>query len=102
MSGVGADARASSAADDASRRTWRALVAGGAGDPGHRAAPRRRCPAGYRVRPEWVVPVVLVTLLAALIIGDPGRIDRQRPWLRIVTGAVITALVVARAINILK
>jgi hypothetical protein len=52
-------------------------------------------PAKYRVNPPWVVPAVLLALLAALIIGDPGRIDRQKPWLRIVTGAVIAFLTVA-------
>ena len=52
-------------------------------------------PAQYRVRPTWVVPVVLVALLAVLIIGDPGRIDRQKPWLRIVTGIVIAFITVA-------
>ena len=36
-------------------------------------------PAKYRVNPPWVVPAVLLALLAALIIGDPGRIDRQKP-----------------------
>jgi hypothetical protein len=46
-------------------------------------------PAQYRVNPRWVVPVVLLILLAILIIGDPGRIDRQKPWLRAVTGIVI-------------
>ena len=52
-------------------------------------------PAQYRVHPTWVVPVVLVALLAVLIIGDPGRIDRQKPWLRIVTGIVIAFITVA-------
>src|ERR1700759_5854338 len=52
-------------------------------------------PARYRVQPAWVVPVVLVGLLAVLIVGDPGRIDRQRPWLRIVTGVVIALLTLA-------
>jgi hypothetical protein len=46
-------------------------------------------PAQYRVNPRWVVPLVLLILLAVLITGDPGRIDRQRPWLRAVTGIVI-------------
>ncbi len=46
-------------------------------------------PARYRVQPAWVVPVVLLTLLVVMIAGDPGRIDRQRTWLRIVTGIVI-------------
>jgi hypothetical protein len=52
-------------------------------------------PAKYRVNPDWVVPAVLLSLLAALIIGDPGRIDRQKTWLRIVTSAVIALITVA-------
>lgn len=48
-------------------------------------------PAKYRLDPAWVVPAVLLALLAAQVIGDPGRIDRQKTWLRIVTG-VVTAL----------
>jgi hypothetical protein len=52
-------------------------------------------PAKYRVDPAWVVPAVLLVLLAALLIGDPGRIDRQKTWLRIVTGAVIAFITVA-------
>jgi hypothetical protein len=52
-------------------------------------------PAQYRVQPAWVVPVVLVALLAVLIVGDPGRIDRQKTWLRIVTGVVIGVIAVA-------
>jgi hypothetical protein len=51
-------------------------------------------PAKYRVDPAWVVPAVLLALLAALIIGDPGRIDRQKTWLRILTGAVIAFITV--------
>ena len=52
-------------------------------------------PAKYRVNPPWVLPVVLIALMAALIIGDPGRIDRQRTWLRITTGIVIALLTLA-------
>jgi hypothetical protein len=52
-------------------------------------------PAKYRVNPPWVLPAVLLGLLAALIIGDPGRIDGQKTWLRVVTGAVIACLTVA-------
>ena len=55
-------------------------------------------PAKYRVNPAWVVPVVLLGLLAALIIGDPGRIDRQKPWLRTVTGIVIACLTAANLV----
>jgi hypothetical protein len=52
-------------------------------------------PAKYRVNPPWLAPAVLLGLLAALIIGDPGRIDRQKTWLRIATGTVIAFLTVA-------
>jgi hypothetical protein len=52
-------------------------------------------PTQYRVNPRWVVPVVLLVLLAVLIIGDPGRIDRRKPWLRVVTGIVIAFITVA-------
>jgi hypothetical protein len=52
-------------------------------------------PAKYRVNPPWVAPALLLALLATLIIGDPGRIDRQKTWLRITTGAMIAVLTVA-------
>ena len=52
-------------------------------------------PARYRVQPVWVVPAVLLTLLAVLIAGDPGRIDRQKAWLRIVTEIVIAFITLA-------
>ncbi len=29
---------------------------------------------------RWVLPLVLVVLLATLIVGDPGRIDRDSTW----------------------
>jgi hypothetical protein len=52
-------------------------------------------PAQYRIQPVWVTPVVLIGLLAVLIVGDPGRIDEQKPWLRILTGVVIALITVA-------
>jgi hypothetical protein len=52
-------------------------------------------PARYRVQPAWLLPTVLLVLLAVLIIGDPGRIDRQKAWLRIVTSAVIAVITLA-------
>ena len=55
-------------------------------------------PARYRVQPAWVVPAVLLGLVAVLIAGDPGRIDRQKTWLRVVTGVVIALLTLANVI----
>ncbi len=52
-------------------------------------------PARYRVQPVWVIPVVLLALLAVLIAGDPGRIDRQKTWLRVLMGVVIAVITLA-------
>jgi hypothetical protein len=52
-------------------------------------------PAKYRANPPWVGPAVLLALLAVLIIGDPGRIDRQKTWLRITTSTMIAFITVA-------
>jgi hypothetical protein len=52
-------------------------------------------PARYRVQPAWVVPAALLVPLAALIAGDPGRIDRQKTWLRILTGCLIAFITLA-------
>ncbi len=46
-------------------------------------------PTSYRVDPVWVVPAVMFTLLVTLVVGDPGRIDRQKAWLRVVTETVV-------------
>jgi uncharacterized membrane protein len=38
---------------------------------------------------RWVFLVLLVVLIVVLIVGDPGRIDRQATWLRVLTGSLI-------------
>ena len=38
---------------------------------------------------RWAFIVVIVVLLGVLIIGDPGRIDRDSTWLRVLTGTLI-------------
>ena len=45
----------------------------------------------------WVLVALEVVLLVALIIGDPGRIDRDRPWLRNLTNVVIGLITLANA-----
>ena len=41
--------------------------------------------------------VIVVVLLVALIIGDPGRIDRDVPWLRVMTNCLIAVISLANA-----
>ncbi len=45
----------------------------------------------------WLFLVLLVILLGILIIGDPGRIDRDRPWLHNLTSVLIGLISVANA-----
>ena len=45
----------------------------------------------------WVFLVILVVLLAVLIVGDPGRIDRDRPWLHNLTSVLIGFITLANA-----
>src|SRR5690348_7108639 len=52
---------------------------------------------------RWAFIVVVVVLLAVLIIGDPGRIDRESGWLRVLTGTLIgliTAVNAAAAVRL--
>jgi hypothetical protein len=53
-------------------------------------------PSGFRVSVVFqvVFPVVLVVLLATLVVGDPGRIDRASRWLRVTTGVMIGLITV--------
>ena len=43
--------------------------------------------------PRYVVPILEVALLFALLVGDPGRIDRRQKWLRWVSLALVTILI---------
>jgi len=54
-------------------------------------------PAQLRVGNRWLLLVIIVAVLGVLIIGDPGRIDRDRPWLRALTIAMIGVITVANA-----
>jgi len=46
---------------------------------------------------RWALVVVLFALLAILIGGDPGRIDRDSRWLRVLTGTLIGVISVVNA-----
>jgi hypothetical protein len=46
---------------------------------------------------RWLFLVLLVALLGALVIGDPGRIDRDLRWLRILTSILIGVITLANA-----
>ena len=47
---------------------------------------------------RWVFIVILVALLTVLVIGDPGRIDRDSTWLRVMTGTLIGLISAVNAV----
>jgi hypothetical protein len=53
-------------------------------------------PSDFRIADwtEYAYPAILVGLLVALTIGDPGRIDRDKTWLRNLTGALVGIVIV--------
>jgi hypothetical protein len=46
---------------------------------------------------RWAFLVVLVVLLVVLAIGDPGRIDREKRWLRVTTDGLIALITLVNA-----
>ena len=66
----------------------------------HRDGPVLRATLPHQLRngdAAWLFLIILVVLLAALIIGDPGRIDRDRPWLHNLTSVLIGLITLANA-----
>jgi uncharacterized membrane protein len=47
-------------------------------------------------------PVLLLMLLVALTIGDPGRIDRDSRWLRVTTGVMIGVITLGTAVSVVR
>ena len=51
-------------------------------------------PDDFRPLPGWIFQLVLLVFLVVLVIGDPGRIDRESRWLRITTNLMIAVITV--------
>lgn len=49
-------------------------------------------PSGLSLVPGWVLAAVEGLLLVALIVGDPGRIDRTGPWQRRTSVALVVVI----------
>ncbi len=58
-----------------------------------------RIPEDFRILPasQVVFPIFLFILLGLLVWGDPGRIDRENRWLRVVTGVMIGTITLLSA-----
>ncbi|MGO9456770.1 MAG: hypothetical protein ACLP62_06955 [Acidimicrobiales bacterium] len=54
-------------------------------------------PTNYSFAPRWVIPVIEGILLVALIVADPGRIDRRSTFVRTLSLALVVILVAGAA-----
>ena len=50
-------------------------------------------PPKYSFAPRWVIPVIEAVLLLALILADPGRIDRRSTFVRTLSLGLVVILV---------
>jgi hypothetical protein len=46
--------------------------------------------------------LLLMALLVVLVVGDPGRIDRDSRWLRFTTGLMILTITVGAAVSVVR
>ncbi len=72
-------------------------MAHGSGSVGNRSPKGDVAPRFRNGDTRWLFPVIVVALLVALIVGDPGRIDRDLPWLRVMTNCLIAVISLANA-----
>ena len=61
-------------------------------------------PADFRIGEASHIgyPLLLLLLLGFLVLGDPGRIDRERRWLRVTTGVMIGIITSGIAISAVR
>ena len=50
-------------------------------------------PDAMRLGPRLLIPAIEIGLLIAMVIGDPGRIDRTNRWLRWLSLSLVTVLI---------
>jgi uncharacterized membrane protein len=50
-------------------------------------------PGKFSLGPKWILPVLEALLLVALIVADPGRIDRRSTFVRVASVVLVTILV---------
>ena len=61
-------------------------------------------PADFRITEgmRYAYPLLLVLFLVILVIGDPGRIDRENRWLRVTTGLLIGIITFGAAVSAIR
>jgi uncharacterized membrane protein len=64
---------------------------------------RATLPADLRAKDmSWLLALFVVGVLAVLMIGDPGRIDRQATWLRVLTDVLVAVITIANGVSAVR
>lgn len=59
-------------------------------------------PQDFKVQPFWVYPAIMGTFLILLIAGDPGIIDQERRWLKVVTDGMIALMALSNTFAVIR
>ena len=59
-------------------------------------------PSDFRLAPLWIYPVVMTVFLVLLVAGDPGLIDVEKRWLRVVTGLLIALMALTNLVAAIR
>lgn len=51
---------------------------------------------------RYAYPLFLLVLVVILTVGDPGRIDREKRWLRVTTGVMVATITIATGISAVR
>ena len=54
-------------------------------------------PVDFEIGPRGLYGGLMTVLLGVLVLGDPGRIDRPRRWLHLVTGLVVVVMLLVNS-----
>lgn len=55
-------------------------------------------PPDFKISPSWLYPVTAIALLVALMLGDPGVIDRESRPLRLATNVLIALIALSNLV----
>ncbi len=59
-------------------------------------------PGDFKLQPLWVYPVIMAAFLVLLIAGDPGLIDQEKTWMRVVTGLLIALMALTNLVSAVR
>lgn len=59
-------------------------------------------PSDFVLAPTWIYPVLMTGFLVLLVAGDPGLIDRERSWLRLVTNLMIILIALSNLFAVVR